>query len=213
MKNAVFSGSWVTDAKRYFSKPGSPAYKLGGDYINGSPIRQDFLETAIKWISNNKIGDYMGLKQHDQDAKELWNYYVSVIEWIERTFPNKRKKFMKGVDWGTLFNAYKNENYDIEEIENRISKLIMDDDVTKKSGIYPYILSNEEKYLSIRRFTPAQMQKAYEKQKGLCKFCKKPFDIENMEADHIKPWHEGGRTIEENCQMLCKEDNRRKAGK
>ena len=85
-------------------------------------------------------------------------------------------------------------------------------DVTKKSGIYPYVLTGDEKYLSIRLFTDAQKQKTYEKQKGLCKFCKKPFDINQMEADHIKPWHEGGKTIEENCQMLCKDDNRRKSG-
>ena len=41
----------------------------------------------------------------------------------------------------------------------------------------------------------------------------KHFDISEMEADHIKPWHEGGKTNPENCQMLCKEDNRRKSGK
>ena len=34
-----------------------------------------------------------------------------------------------------------------------------------------------------------------------------------MEADHITPWHEGGKTNEDNCQMLCKECNRRKSGK
>ena len=27
------------------------------------------------------------------------------------------------------------------------------------------------------------------------------------------PWHAGGKTTAENCQMLCKEDNRRKSGK
>lgn len=34
-----------------------------------------------------------------------------------------------------------------------------------------------------------------------------------MEADHITPWHEGGRTSADNCQMLCKYDNRIKSGK
>jgi 5-methylcytosine-specific restriction endonuclease McrA len=33
-----------------------------------------------------------------------------------------------------------------------------------------------------------------------------------MEADHITPWSKNGRTISENCQMLCKDDNRRKSG-
>ena len=85
--------------------------------------------------------------------------------------------------------------------------------MTKKNGIYPYILTRDEKYLSIRSFSDAQRQKVYEKQKGDCKICKKHFEISEMEADHITPWHEGGKTIEENCQMLCKDDNRRKSGK
>ena len=89
----------------------------------------------------------------------------------------------------------------------------MDDDVTKKSGIYPYILTRNEKYLSIRAFTPSMRQKAYEKQKRICAICKESFDLSKMEADHITPWHEGGKTIEENCQLICKDDNRRKSGK
>jgi len=212
LKNAVYAGAWVTDAKRYFSKDGCPAYQIGSNYINGSPIRQKYLETAIKWISNDQIGDYMGEKQHDISAEPLWDYFESVIEWIEKTFINKRTKFMKGVDWGSLYNSYKNKRYNPEKIEKRLAELVLDDDVTKKSGIYPYVLTGDKKYLSIRSFTDAQKQKTYEKQKGLCKFCKKPFDINQMEADHIKPWHEGGKTIEENCQMLCKDDNRRKSG-
>ena len=56
-------------------------------------------------------------------------------------------------------------------------------------------------------------QKVYEKQKGVCVVCKEKFEIEEMEADHITPWHEGGKTIDKNCQMLCKECNRRKSGK
>ena len=56
-------------------------------------------------------------------------------------------------------------------------------------------------------------QKVYERQKGICVKCKKHFNISEMEADHIKPWHEGGKTTEENCQLLCKEDNRKKSGK
>jgi 5-methylcytosine-specific restriction endonuclease McrA len=34
-----------------------------------------------------------------------------------------------------------------------------------------------------------------------------------MEGDHIDPWHSGGKTNAVNCQMLCKECNRRKSGK
>lgn len=211
LRNAVYSGSWVSDAKRYFSKSSGPAYGLASDYLSGSANRQEYLETAIKWISNDAIKDYMSDHQHDEDANELWEYFKDVIKWIETNFTKKRR-FMKGVDWGTLYNNYKEKKLNPKSIEKETAKLILDDDVTKKSGIYPYILTRDEKHLSIRSFTPSMKQKVYERQKGKCIKCKQEFELSGMEADHITPWHEGGRTIEENCQMLCKEDNRRKSG-
>ncbi len=217
LRNAVYSGSWVTDAKKYFSKTGCVAYQIGSDYLNGSPIRQDYLETAIKWISDGKIEDYMSEHQHDPNASALWIYFQSVISWIEATFPKKynknRKKFMKGVDWGTLYNQFKDEVLDADKLEEEIKKLILDDDVTNKKGIYPYVLTRNEKYLSIRAFTDAMKLKVYEKQKGICAKCGEHFELNQMEADHITPWHEGGKTIEENCQLLCKTCNRKKSGK
>ncbi len=217
LRNAVYSGSWVTDAKRYFSKTGCPAFKIASDYLNGSPIRQEYLETAIKWISNGKIEAYMSEHQHDPNASALWIYFQSVISWIEATFPKKynknRKKFMKGIDWGILYNQFKDEVLDADKLEKEIQQLILDDDVTNKKGIYPYVLTHNEKYLSIRAFTDAMKLKVYEKQKGICVKCGEHFELNEMEADHITPWYEGGKTIEENCQLLCKECNRRKSGK
>ena len=74
-------------------------------------------------------------------------------------------------------------------------------------------MTRNEKYLSIRSFTDAMKIKVYEKQKGICVKCGEHFELNQMEADHITPWHEGGKTIEENCQMLCKDCNRKKSGK
>jgi len=212
LRNAVYSGSWVSDAKKYFSKNGCVAYKIGSDYLNGSPIRQDYLETVIDWVSNGNIEIYMANHQNDPQASALWRYFQDVISWVEATFTKKRK-YMKGVNWGELYNKYKDEMYDPKKIEEETARLILDDDVSKKSGIYPYILTRKEKYLSIRAFTDAIKQKVYELQKGICVECKDTFEINQMEADHITPWHEGGKTNEENCQMLCKECNRRKSGK
>jgi len=211
LRNAVYAGSWTADAKPYFSKSGCPAYGIGSDYLKGSPIRQEYLETAIKWISKGEIEKYMAKYQHDQNANALWIYFQSVITWVSTTFTNKRS-FMKGVDWGTLYNEYKDKKFDTDKIEKETAKLILDDDVTKQSGIYPFILTRDKKYLSIRAFTPAMKQKVYERQEGNCVECGNHFEISGMEADHITPWHEGGKTIEENCQMLCKDDNRRKSG-
>ena len=215
LRNAVYAGSWVSDAKRYFSKNGAPAAKIGSDYLTGSAIRQDYLETAISWISDGNIEVYMSNHQHDASAAPLWQFFQAVITWVETSFrPNReRKKIMKGVDWGWLYKKFKDEVFDYQKIDDEVKRLILDDDVTKKTGIYPYILTRKEKYLSIRAFTDAQKLSAYEHQGGICAICGKPFDIEEMEADHINPWHAGGRTIAENCQMLCRPCNRQKSGK
>lgn len=210
--NAIYSGSWVSDAKRYFSKRDCAAFQIGSYYLNGSSIRQEYLETAINWISEGDIKGYMAKHQHDPNASALWLYFQAVITWVTSTFTNKRK-FMKGVEWGVLYNRFKDTLYDTKAIEEETAKLIADDDVDKKSGIYPYILTRDERYLGIRAFSDNMRQKVYERQNGVCVICKKNFDILEMEADHITPWREGGKTIESNCQMLCKDDNRRKSGK
>ncbi|NLN95636.1 MAG: DUF262 domain-containing protein [Bacteroidales bacterium] len=212
LRNAVYSGSWVTDAKRYFSKNGCPAYGIGSDYLSGSAIRQDYLETTIKWINNGEIEAYMAKHQNEPNANELWLYFQSVINWVQAVFPNYRKE-MKGIEWGELYNQYKSQNFDSKKLEEEIKSLMIDDDVTKKKGIYWYVLTGKEKYLNIRSFTDNQKREAYERQNGICAVCKEHFELAEMEADHITPWHEGGKTSAENCQMLCREDNRRKSGK
>jgi hypothetical protein len=210
LRNAVYSGSWVTDAKRYFSKNSRP--KIGDDYLSGSANRQEYLETAIDWISNGQIKEYMSEHQHDPTAIDLWNYFQSVINWVKAVFPKYRRE-MKGIEWGILYNEFKDQKYDPKILEQEVSKLMEDDDVGNKKGIYIFVLTRKEKFLNIRAFSPNQKREAYERQKGVCPVCKEHFEIEQMEGDHITPWHEGGKTSAENCQMLCKEDNRRKSGK
>jgi hypothetical protein len=211
LRNAVYAGSWVTDAKRYFSKNSCPAYGLGGDYLSGSAIRQEYLETTIKWISNGDIESYMAKFQHKPNANELWLYFQSVIAWVKATFPLFRHE-MKGIPWGDLYNIFKDQELDAKKLESEISKLMEDEDVTNKKGIYSYVLDGKEKHLNIRAFTKNQKREAYERQKGICPVCERYFEIEEMEGDHITPWHSGGKTNADNCKMLCKEDNRRKSG-
>lgn len=212
LKNAVYHGPWVSAAKRYFSKTNCPAYQMGKDYLSGSAIRQEYLETAIKWVSHNNIQVYMAKHQNDPTCIELWNYFQSVISWVEATFPNKRK-IMKGVDWGPLYDRFHNNIYDPAELEKEIKRLILDDDVTNNKGIYPYLFTKDEKYLNIRAFTEAEKLAAYERQNGICAVCGNHFEFEQMEGDHITPWSEGGKTNAENCQMLCRDCNRRKSSK
>jgi len=216
LRNAVYTGQWLLDAKRYFSKTGCPAYKIAERYMSGSPIRQEYLETILTWIisskDNDKIREYMGIHQKDKDANYLWQYFQSVIDWVNRLFPKYRKE-MKGVDWGFLYNEYKDKEYNSNDLEKEVQRLMEDDDVTSRAGIYKYLFDRKEKHLNIRKFSDNIKRKVYEKQKGKCKICKKHFEIEEMEADHIKPWVEGGKTAIENCQMLCRDCNRAKSDK
>jgi len=212
LRNAVYTGSWLTNAKSIFSKSNCAAYLLSKDYVNGSPIRQDILQTALSWISTGEIEKYMSVHQHDPNANELWTYFKNVIDWVRLTFTTYRKE-MKGINWGELHDTFKDKMLDTEKLEQEIQKLMMDDDVTNKKGIYPYVLTRNEKYLNIRAFTESQKRETYEKQKGICIRCGKHFELKDMEADHITPWNKDGKTNAANCQMLCLECNRRKAGK
>lgn len=210
LRNATYTGSWLTNAKSIFSKSNCAAYLLSKDYVKGSPIRQELLEKALLWISKGDIEGYMSIHQHDPNANELWTYYRNVIEWVRLTFTTYRKE-MKGVDWGELYDTFNTEIYDTDKLEQEIQTLIMDDDVTNKKGIYTYILTRDEKFLNIRAFTESQKRAAYERQGGLCPKCGKHFSIKEMQGDHITPWSRGGKTNVDNCQMLCADCNRRKS--
>ena len=212
LRNAIYTGEWLTDAKRHFSKTNCPAYNIASDYLNGSPIRQDYLERALDWINNGKIEDYMSKHQHDQNANELWLYFQSVINWVGLTFVKYRKE-MKGINWGKLYNQFKDTKFDTNKLEEEISILMQDNDVTKKSGIYEYVLTRDEKYLNIRAFDDNMKREAFERQTGICVKCEEQFLIEEMAGDHIIPWSKGGKTTAENCQMLCTRCNAIKSNK
>lgn len=220
--NAIYSGPWILDAKKYFSKNGCVAYQIGNKYLNGSPIRQDYLEKAIKWISNFEGNDdyenYIAIHQHQSDAKKLWKYFNDVIDWIGSTFTKYRSE-MKGLEWGLIYNKYHN-NPNLakkEELNKKIDDLMEDEEIQNKKGIYEYVFDNDEKHLNLRSFSNREKRIMYERQKGICPIChskkleKEHWDLEEMEADHIIPWSQGGKTNLENGQMLCRRHNREKS--
>lgn len=225
LRNTSYTGTWLSDAKVHLSKPNCAAYNMAKDYVSGSPIRQEYLETAIRWIADrdgitgdDPIKEYMALHQRDENANQLWIYFRRVIEWVQAIFPVKRKE-MKGIEWGLLYNQFKDAELDPDKLEQEIKQLMMDDDVTNKKGIYTYVLTRDKRHLNIRAFTESMKRQAYERQKGICPFCqakgnaKIHYELKEMHADHITPWHLGGKTIAENCQMLCADCNRHKSGK
>lgn len=210
LRNAVYAGSWTSDAKRYFSKTGCAADTLAGDYLKGASIRQEYLETALSWAADAQgttIEAYMAQHQNDPSAVQLWNYFRSVIDWVQAIFPKKRRE-MKGLPWGIYYNKHgQRTDLDPKKLELEIQRLMGDEDVTKKSGIYEYLLTGEERKLSIRAFDMRDRLAAYERQLHKCAYCGKTFEFEGMQADHVIPWSKGGKTIPDNCQMLCTKCN------
>lgn len=213
--NATYTGSWISDAKKYFSKKRSVAVSFSSEYLKGNSVRQDYLEKALTWIADrdgcDSVKAYMARHQHDHDANELWLYFQTVINWAKTLFPVPRKGLTDAQEWGLLYNKYKDFSYNSNLLEADIKRLLLDDDVTKKSGIIPYLLSprmtSDEKNLSIRAFTESQKLSAYERQQHKCACCHQEFAFEEMQGDHIIPWSQGGKTKEENLQMLCQKCN------
>lgn len=165
---------------------------------------------------------YMAIHQHDEDANDLWLYFQEVISWAKRLFPNIDKKLTKEQNWGLLYEKYKDEKYNSNNILEDIKKLLQDEDVTKQSGIIPYVLSKrtkaDEKLLSIRAFPEQMKRRVYEKQDHRCPMCisngiNKQYNFDEMQGDHIVAWSKGGKTVEDNCQMLCSSCNNSKSDK
>lgn len=222
IRNAVYAGPFVSDAKHHFSKNNCGAYRLGKDLVNGSPIRQDFFKKALEWIAEHETRNgkqqtavgYMAVHQHDKNAIPLWTYYQNVLHWAISTFNMKKfKSIMKGLDWASFYDKYHEESLDIKAMEAKISELLGDDEIQKSNGIIPYVLTGDERYLDLRTFKDKVKLAVWEKQNHKCAICGKEFDFEFMEGDHIKPWREGGRTDIGNCQMLCRPCNRKKGSK
>ena len=225
IRNALYHGAWLTDAKSAFSRRNCPANKNYGKYMAGEYIRQKFLETAFLWAAdaegitgNDAVVLYMQKHRADKNADELWKYFENVFAWVQKNFGRAIDPTMKGVAWGILYNEHKDDNLDPDYLGRRMKELLADKkEVTKRSGIYQYLLEGEtktaERYLSLRKFDADDAQAKYHEQGGKCALCGKPFELKEMHADHITPWSRGGKTVYENLQMLCARCNLAKSDK
>ncbi len=180
-------------------------------YVNtGEVDRQALLEKAISWVagrSDDNIKTYMNEHRLDPNATALWLYFKSVVDWAKVTFPKARAP-MRSVPWNLLYEQFKDETLDVDALEVEVKSLMEDSEVQKKSGIYQYVLTRDERELGLRTFDENTRREAYERQGGVCPQCGERFEFSEMDGDHIVPWRDGGKTIPENCQMLCVRDNR-----
>ena len=228
--NAVFSGEFVTLAKAEFSNSQNAQIQKWSAYINGSALRQDFLAKALEWVSKGNISDYMSQHRHDNNINELKLYFNTVINWVSNVF-NDVEKEMKGLEWGRLYETYKNTTNNPEKVSEQVKNLYSDPYVKNKKGIFEYVLGGrlDKKLLDIRIFDDVTKRKVYQeqtrqaKEKGIsnCPYCAmsdnanktRIYKNDEMDADHVTAWSKGGETDIKNCEMLCKPHNRSKGNK
>lgn len=225
--NAIYSGTFVTAAKEEFSNSNNSNIQKWSAYISGSVLRQDYLRTALMWVSRNNIDAYMSSHRKDTSITELKTYFNSVIDWVSSVFSDVEPS-MKGLPWGDLYEKYHKNSYDPDDVSQKLQELLADEYVTDKKGIYEYILGGctDTKLLNVRIFDDKTKTVVYNQQttdakaKGIsnCPYCAIGHDSNKtkiwkqaeMDADHVSAWSKGGLTDISNCQMLCKTHNRAK---
>jgi hypothetical protein len=224
LRNANFTGLWHTDAKKYFSKSmaraaATPAEKIGSKYLpkNIKPERQELLELAIAWKINSfketDIWNYMQAHYLNNNANELKENFEIIIKWIPEIFPELPETYSHQKFWGEMYAAYGNENYDPDEMMNIFNMLINNKEELPSmniKNIITYCFTRDDKLLVPRAFSSTQKTAMYNRQNGRCASCGQSFEIEDLDADHIIPWHEGGRTDTSNGQMLCHSCHKKK---
>jgi hypothetical protein len=228
--NAVYSGPFVTFAKQEFSYSRNAHIQKWSAYVSGTANRQDFLECALDWVSKGQIGDYMSLHRFDDNINELKTYFNTVLDWISSVFKDVENE-MRGLEWGRLYETYKNQPYNIHTVSEQVHNLYADSYIKNRKGIFEYILggSTDTKLLDIRVFDEATKKSVYSKQTSEaeksnisnCPLCaighesnkSKIWKLAEMDADHVAAWSKGGATDIKNCQMLCKTHNRAKGNR
>lgn len=236
LRNATYFGPWVSAIKGKFSNDKSEIFKE--QYKTESYIkidkskmnRQEFLERVLLRRAQNfgmSIEEYMSIHRNDPTDTDLFNYFVTVLNWVKEHFTEYNKDVLYGQEWGRLYNTY-HETFNLskEEVNAKINELVEDDEVEKNDGIVEYILSGyQEKFLHLRAFDEKTRKRVFLLQGKKCPLCedekrKNPdLDIQveydtykKMEADHLIPWRDGGRTDDErNCCMLCPTHNKHKS--
>ena len=228
--NAIYSGPFVSAARKEFSNKSDPREQKWSNFITGAVERQEILQTALSWVSHGNIMDYMQEHRRDSDINELKSVFNDVIDWADRTFIEIRPQ-MKSIKWGMLYDKFHDKPYNPNEINEVVAKLMEDSQVTDKKGIFEYVLGGceDKRLLNVRVFDEKTKMKAYQRQTEYarkkmisnCPLCAcgdspnktRIWALKEMDADHVKAWSKGGDSTERNCQMLCKTHNRAKGNR
>lgn len=234
LRNAVYSGPFVTAAKKEFSNSQNALQQKWAAYVNGDPKRQEVLEVALGWVSESKgqtIDAYMAAHRGDADIRELKTYFDTVIDWVTSVFLPPAHKSMRGLDWGKLYETYHGAPYNAQQVTERARELVGDPSVKNERGVYEFILGGESetRLLNVRLFDEKTKKAAYKRQTEAaalagtsnCPLCAvgtnankdRIYKQSEMEADHVSAWSKGGASTLENCEMLCKTHNAAKGNR
>lgn len=234
LRNAVYSGPFVTAAKAVFSNSRDVRQQKWSSYVRGEIKRQEVLELALEWVAERNgttIDGYMAQHRQDASIDELETYFTTIIDWAGAVFTAPPRAEMRGLDWQRLYEAHKGTAYRPDQLEQRLSELMDDPEVRDKRGIYEYLLGGERdpRLLNVRVFDEPTKRRAYRQQTDAakrqggsnCPLCAVGHDqnrtkihtLKQMEADHVTPWSRGGLTTAANCQMLCITHNRAKGNR
>lgn len=240
LRNAVYSGPFVTAAKAVFSNALLPVQMKWAHYVKGDPRRQEVLERALAWTAAAKLGVvpphadavdlYMSAHRSDTDANEAKTYFESVIAWAAGVF-DFTDPAMRGLDWGRLYETFHSRPFNPASVSKRAKELLADESVTNAKGVFEFVLGGEKdtRLLEIRLFDARTARAVYAKQTAAatangisnCPLCalghdanaRRIWSLSEMDADHVEAWSKGGSTDEKNCQMLCKTHNAAKGNR
>lgn len=234
LRNAIYSGPFVTAAKQVFSNSQSAVQQKWAAYVKGDPKRQEVLEVALSWVGASQqqsIDGYMAAHRQDTDVRELRTYFETVIEWVGGIFTAPPDKAMQGLEWGRLYETYKHQSYRSSQMTADAEELLEDPAVNSRKGVYEYLLGgkNDQTLLDVRVFDAKTKAAAYKRQTdeakkkdvSNCPVCasgtnanrSRIYTAKEMEADHVTAWTKGGLTTLDNCEMLCKSHNRAKGNR
>ena len=234
LRNAIYSGPFVTAAKAEFSNSSNALQQKWAHFVKGDPKRQEILEEALNWVATSKsqtIDGYMAAHRQDASITELKTYFTTVIDWIGGVFTAPPDKAMRGLDWGNLYERFHNTSYKSAQIDADLKELLDDPAVKDTKGIYEYLLDGKKnpRLLNVRLFDPSIKKAAYKKQTDKakaaetsnCPLCahgdnankNRIYKVDEMEADHVAAWSKGGESTLANCEMLCVPHNRSKGNR
>ena len=189
LRNAIYSGPFVTLCKVEFSNSQNANVQKWSAYVAGVVNRQDFLERALEWVSRGNIETYMSCHRYDTNINEIKAYFNSVIDWISTTFIDVESE-MRGLAWGRLYETYHHQPYNPQEVSDKVRQLYGDLQIKNRKGVFEYILGGmqDTKLLEVRVFDEKTKKEVYLHQTEEAK----TLGISN--CPHCAMGHEANRT-------------------